>query len=222
MLGALRLGGLVNLLSHPVVSGFTAAAALIIGASQLQHLVGFELSATTVLGKFSEVILGIGNTHGLTFLVGALAIATIVVLKRVRPKWPGALITVVAGIFASYFFELKAMGVATLGEVPSGLPRPGYPDNLSWSEIQRFLHRAHHRTIALWNRSPPPKSMRAPIDIASRHPRLFAKLREYNSLALRCIRRWRRVVHAAVNAASGAKSKLAGWSRARRMPRAHR
>ncbi|MGC6416013.1 MAG: SulP family inorganic anion transporter [Bradymonadia bacterium] len=213
LLGALRLGGLVNLLSHPVVSGFTAAAALIIGASQLQHLVGFELSATTVLGKFSEVILGIGNTHGLTFLVGALAIATIVVLKRVRPKWPGALITVVAGIFASYFFELKAMGVATLGEVPSGLPRPGYPDNLSWSEIQAVASIALTIALIAFMESISAAKVYARANRYSISPtrELFAQgFANVTASLFGAYVVGGALSRTAVNAASGAKSKLAG------------
>jgi len=44
LLGVFRLGFLVNFLSHPVISGFTSAAALIIGLSQLKHLLGVEIA----------------------------------------------------------------------------------------------------------------------------------------------------------------------------------
>ena len=131
-LAALQLGNLVNLLSHPVVSGFTAAAALIIGASQLQHLFGFKIdNAGSAPETLYQVIIGIEKTHILTLIIGVVAVVMIVGFKRVKPKWPGALITVVSGILASYFFDFSAVGVSTLGTVPSGLPTPEIPSNLS-------------------------------------------------------------------------------------------
>jgi SulP family sulfate permease len=136
ILGCLRLGGLVNLLSHPVVSGFTAAAALIIGASQLEHLFGFSLpKGLSAPETFYYTATGIADTHGMTLLVGVLALALIKGLGRWRPTWPAALITVTLGIAAAYFLDLAAYGVTTLGAVPSGLPIPSLPEGLSWSTL---------------------------------------------------------------------------------------
>ncbi len=121
-----------NFLSHPVVSGFTSAAALIIGASQLKHLFGFDIpSGSSVLETVYDLTQGISQTHVPTFVVGSGAIAIIVGLKRFRPKWPGALIAVLIGIGCSYLLDFTALGVSTLGDVPGGLPMPAVPEDLS-------------------------------------------------------------------------------------------
>ncbi|HAN31792.1 MAG TPA: sodium-independent anion transporter, partial [Myxococcales bacterium] len=137
LLGTLRLGGLVNLLSHPVVSGFTAAAALIIGTSQLKHVFGFDVpGGRSVLETLSHIAAHLGETHLPTLVVGALAIGVLLGVKRWRPKWPAALIAVLAGIVASYGLDFAGLGVATLGEVPSGLPTPKLPEGLSVEALQ--------------------------------------------------------------------------------------
>lgn len=138
LLGALRLGGLVNLLSHPVVSGFTAAAAFIIGASQLKHLLGFDVPGDgTVIQTVVHIGAHISETHLLTLIVGVAAIGTLVGIKCWFPRWPAALVAVVVGILSSYLFDFAALGVETLGDVPSGLPMPKVPEGLSLASVQQ-------------------------------------------------------------------------------------
>ena len=137
IMGVFRLGGLVNLLSHPVVSGFTTAAAFIIGVSQLHYLVGFYTPAgaspfRTLVYLFDNL----GKTNLASLFVGLGAIAIIVLIQKRRPELPAALITVVAGILGSYLFDFSSMGIATLGSIPSGLPRPAIPENLSMESLQ--------------------------------------------------------------------------------------
>jgi len=137
VMGVFRLGGLVNLLSHPVVSGFTAAAALIIGASQLQHLVGFHTPANlSPLGTVGYIGSNASGINLPTLFVGLGAIGIIIGIKHWKPKLPAALITVVAGIIASYLLGLSSYGVATLGYIPSGLPIPKIPDNLNMEMLE--------------------------------------------------------------------------------------
>jgi len=128
LLGLFRLGFLVNFLSHPVVSGFTAAAALIIGFSQLRHLFGLNLPQTQ---RAYEVLYHIGlqwrEIQLPTLLLGLSGLAIILVSRRIHKKIPGALLAVVAGIAVTTLFSLEAYGVKVLGEVPAGLP------HLVWS-----------------------------------------------------------------------------------------
>lgn len=146
-MGLLRAGFLVNFMSHPVISGFTSAAALIIGLSQLKHLLGLDLPRshhihTVLLGAAERL----GEVHLATLLLGAGAIAALLLLKRWRPTFPGALLVVVAGTLAVVGLDLSSGGVAIVGEVPGGLPDLGLPP-LEFDSITSLLPTA--LTIAL-------------------------------------------------------------------------
>ena len=129
ILAVTRMGGLVNLLSHPVVSGFTGAAAIIIGTSQLRHLFGFDVPrGRSVVNSLRDIGANLDQTVPPQMAVGLLAIALLVALKRFAPRLPAALITVSLGVAASWVLDLEGAGVAVLGEVPAGLPVPRWPE----------------------------------------------------------------------------------------------
>ncbi|NTV94613.1 MAG: STAS domain-containing protein [Thiobacillus sp.] len=95
-LGLFKLGVVVNFLSHPVIVGFTNAAAIIIGLSQVSKLFGLSMGRSEhFLNDIWEVALQLGDTHLPTLAMGALAIAMMWAVKRYKPKWPGVLIAVV-------------------------------------------------------------------------------------------------------------------------------
>lgn len=122
-LGALRMGFLVNFLSRPVISGFTSAAALIIGASQFKHMFRLELPSTHHVHKvILQVIQQSGHIHSMTLVLGVLSVAALLGLKRKFPKVPRALVVVVASTAAVQAFSLAGQGVQIVGKVPSGLP----------------------------------------------------------------------------------------------------
>lgn len=128
LLGAFRMGFLVNFLSHPVVSGFTSAAAFIIGFSQLKHLLRIDIPGsqqihTILLHTFRNI----SDIHLDSLLIGSACIALLLALRRWRPNLPGALIVVVLSTLAVWFFDWHENGVKIVGEVPQGLPRPVLP-----------------------------------------------------------------------------------------------
>ncbi|MCO6493196.1 MAG: solute carrier family 26 protein [Phaeodactylibacter sp.] len=130
LLGAFRLGFLVNFLSHPVISGFTSAAALIIGLSQLKHLLGIKLERSHYVHEILiEAGARIGELNITTFLIGILGIVLIMGAKRINKAIPGPLLAVVFGILAVWGLGLTEQGVKIVGDVPSGLPSfvvPGF------------------------------------------------------------------------------------------------
>ena len=135
VLGAGRLGFLVNFLSHSVLVGFTAAAAIIIGFSQAKHLFGISTERKdhfydTVL----EVIDNLSATNGTTLTLGAAALVVLFVLKRFAPLVPAALVVVVGSILTVELFDLESRGVAVVGDIPDSLPAFGLP-NLDGSLI---------------------------------------------------------------------------------------
>ncbi|MCB9763200.1 MAG: solute carrier family 26 protein [Alphaproteobacteria bacterium] len=137
-MGIARLGFLVNLLSHPVISGFTSAAALIIGLSQLKHLLGVPLARSHHVHEIAlEAVSRAGEIHPVTLLIGVAGMAALMALKRWKPAFPGALVVVGAASLAVWGLGLADAGVAIVGEVPSGLPAPALPplDAETWTAL---------------------------------------------------------------------------------------
>jgi len=125
LLGVLRTGFLVNFVSRPVISGFTSAAAIIIGVNQLANLTGTSIAKHNRIQQFiSAASDTITEIHAPTLLLGVGAILLIVVANRLRKKTklPAALIVVVVGILGCMSLGLDTYGVAIVGEIPQGLP----------------------------------------------------------------------------------------------------
>ncbi|WP_456420385.1 SulP family inorganic anion transporter [Lutibacter sp.] len=121
--GIFRLGFLVNFLSKPVISGFTSAAALIIGLNQLKHVFGVNMQRNNqlqylILDAFNQIKF----INWLTFAIGIGSILLLVIFKKYAKKLPGALIVVVLGILIVKFFNLNDYGVKIVGDIPKGLP----------------------------------------------------------------------------------------------------
>ena len=126
--GLLRMGFLVTFLSRPVISGFTSAAAIIIGLSQLKHFLGTEVQGNNLVSVFLQnVSATINHTNLVTLAIGLGAVGLIVLVKKLNKAVPGALLAVVLGISGAYFLGLEEMGVMIAGEVPSGLPKFNIP-----------------------------------------------------------------------------------------------
>ncbi|MEZ4717597.1 MAG: solute carrier family 26 protein [Caldilineaceae bacterium] len=139
-MGLMRIGFLVNFLSHPVLVGFTAAAAIVIGFSQVKHLLGISLPRTE---RFYEQVLytaqNLGGTNLVTLAIGLGSIAILLFFKHrmtrvllgmgMSPAWAlpiaksAPLVIVVLGTLLVRLFNLDATaGVKIVGAVPAGLP----------------------------------------------------------------------------------------------------
>lgn len=122
-LGLLRLGFLLNFLSHAVISGFTSAAAIIILLSQLGHLLGIPStsghSAFHLLLGFAQ---GVGATHAVTLIIGLISLAILILFKWKAPRFPAPIVVVASSILLVYLFGLDRYGVSVVGHVPKGLP----------------------------------------------------------------------------------------------------
>ena len=124
ILGFLRLGILVDFLSHPVVIGFINAAAIVISSLQISKLFGIEnISGAHLYETLWNLILAIpSQSHMPTVAMGMFSLFLLVVLKKIAPKLPGILITVVITTVVSWLLGFDKMGGMIVGEVSSGLP----------------------------------------------------------------------------------------------------
>ncbi|MCK5336616.1 MAG: SulP family inorganic anion transporter [Gammaproteobacteria bacterium] len=125
-LGALRLGAIVNFLSHPVIVGFTNAAALFIGLTQISKVFGVAMpggaSDHFLTVRIWGVVQNLDQTHISTLMMGIAAFAIMILLKKYFPKYPGVLIAVVATTLTSYLIGFEEMGGKVVGSIPEGLP----------------------------------------------------------------------------------------------------
>ena len=139
LMGVFRMGFLVNFLSHPVLSGFTSAAALIIGASQIKNLLGLDLPRTKqVFEILSGTIQNVSEISVYTALIGFGSIVTLILLKRWKKTFPSALIVVVAGTVVTALLGLSNQGVEIVGTVPIGLPSFEVP-GLNMSDFSSLI-----------------------------------------------------------------------------------
>jgi SulP family sulfate permease len=121
-----RIGFLADFLSHPVIVGFTAAAGLIIGASQLKSLLGIKVPRTDDFGPtIAEVVRHLDETSWATLAVGLGCIALLLGFRQFLPRWPGALIVVALSVAAVRLLDLPHHGVAVVGTIPRTLPGLG-------------------------------------------------------------------------------------------------
>ena len=128
LFGAFRLGGLVSLLSRPVLSGFVSAAAVLICASQVKSLFGLEMPRTAYLHDTAyAVFTNLDTFHWPTALLGIGTLLLLAAGKRFAPKWPVMLVWIVVATLLVYLFRLDLTGIAVVGEVPAGLPPFGLP-----------------------------------------------------------------------------------------------
>ncbi len=128
-LGLLRLGVLVDFLSHPVVVGFTNAGVIIIATAQMGKVFGVsaqkeEWHFLTVWNTLQAMAQGV---HWPTVGLAALSFAIIYAVRRLRPRWPSVLVAVAVATMVSWLTGFGAAGGRVIGEIPTGLPRLTLP-----------------------------------------------------------------------------------------------
>lgn len=137
--GVLRLGVLMNLLSHPVLMGFVNAAAILITLSQIPTLFGVVSPATGhIVTDAWQVLAKAGNWHGYSVALGLSALALLITFRRFAPKSPGVLISAALLTFVSYAFGYADTGGHIVGDVPQGLPSVSLPA-IEWNRWLELL-----------------------------------------------------------------------------------
>ncbi|MBF0294921.1 MAG: sulfate permease [Magnetococcales bacterium] len=127
-LGLLRLGVVVNFLSHPVIVGFTNAAALIIGLSQFSKILGVKMGRSDhFLQDIWGVLQQLGSTHWPSLIFGVVAFTLMFTLKKKAPRLPNVLIAVALTTLASWLLGYENAGGKVVGAIPDGLPSVTLP-----------------------------------------------------------------------------------------------
>lgn len=134
VLGIVRFGWLLNLVTSPVLNGFTQAAALLILASQLPALLGLRTTWNAVAASPS-----LHHFDGTAAAFGLGSLALLMLARRLRPSFPTAIVVVGLAGALSWAVGFADADGAVVGALPAGLPVPYWPGWLSWDEFGSLL-----------------------------------------------------------------------------------
>src|SRR5262249_14203480 len=143
------LAFLADFLSRSVLVGFLPGVGIQVAAGQLAGMLGVPGGGAGTIDEALTALSQIGQTNVPTLVVSLAVLAVIVVLRRVAPRVPGALLAVAGSIAASSALDLAARGVTPLGPVPGGLPALGLP-RVDWASTPPLLGQLLSTTFAMF------------------------------------------------------------------------
>jgi sulfate permease, SulP family len=133
-----RLGFLADFLSRTVLVGFLTGVGIQVAVAMLGDMLGVAINARNTIQQAWELVRGIPHLNVPTLILSLFVVVTILAGRRTAPRIPVALILVVASIAASRVWNLAALGMATIGPIPGGLPSVS-PLPASWSDVPQLL-----------------------------------------------------------------------------------
>ncbi|MGG7572872.1 SulP family inorganic anion transporter [Streptomyces sirii] len=132
---AARLGFVADLLSRPVLIGYLAGVALIMMVDQLTKLTGVPTEGSGFFPKLVSFAQNLAQAHPVTVIFSAGTLIFLYLVTRLRWGVPGPLLALVLGTAVVAAFDLQDRGLAVIGEIPAGLPRPDLPDLSSLPQL---------------------------------------------------------------------------------------
>jgi len=127
--GLVRLGALVNFVSHTVVVGFTAGAALLIATSQMKNVLGIQIpKGESFIHTWYDVWLGVPNIQINVVIIALATLFIALASKKFMPKLPNLLIGLVAGTGLGFLLNDPQNPIALVGTIPGQLPPVSIPD----------------------------------------------------------------------------------------------
>ena len=136
--GVLRTGWMTDLISRPVITGFTIGLSILVIVSELPHLLGVTPKSNELFPKLTSTLSQITDANLWTVAIGVVALSVVFVGPRISPRIPWALLLMVAGIFGAAWLHPQNADIETLGAIPAGLPVPSVP-GISMSDLPAVL-----------------------------------------------------------------------------------
>ena len=129
VLGVARMGALVNFVSHSVVVGFTAGAAILIATSQLKHFLGIKIPAgESFLHTWQDIYRQLDNINPYVTTIAAVTLIAGVLFTRFKPRWPGMLFAMIIGSLLAALLAYETRDIQLVGSLPAQLPPFSIPD----------------------------------------------------------------------------------------------
>ncbi len=140
--GLARLGAMVNFVSHTVVIGFTAGAAILIASTQLKHITGiFVPKGESFIHTLVDLYQGSSDTNFYLVTIALVTLITAVLVKKFLPKLPNLLLGMIVGSVLALYFKEFTSDIRLVGEIPAHLPPLSMP-NFSFATIQMLAPEA--------------------------------------------------------------------------------
>lgn len=137
--GALRLGRFVNFISHSVMIGFTAAAALLIMVSQLKDALGVTAPrAHSIIEQVTGLVKALGSTNVMALSIAGATLASLIAVRAFAPKLPAFIIALAVGSLVGVAIDAEAHGVRMVGALPSVTPEFAVP-TISFAYVQTLV-----------------------------------------------------------------------------------
>jgi SulP family sulfate permease len=136
--GWLKLGGVAEFLSNPVMLGFMNGAAVVIIISQVGKLCGIALHQDETLPNLLEWLRRIKETNGLTLAMGLGGIGVLAILRWLKAPVPGTVVVFAAALLAGRWLDFAGMGMAVIGAVDTAIPTP-VPPELSLADAGKLV-----------------------------------------------------------------------------------
>ena len=133
-----RLGFVAEFLAKPVLAGYVVGLGMVIAVGQVPALLGLSIDADGFFAKAAEIVFDLPDAQAWTVVVGVGTLTMLLVLQRVAPRAPGALIAVVVGVLASRALDLADDDVALVGSITVSFPELGPPD-LHVDDLERLI-----------------------------------------------------------------------------------
>ena len=127
--GIARLGALVNFVSHTVVIGFTAGAAILIATSQMKHITALEMpKGESFINIWIDLFKGVGDINPYVLVIAMLTLGVAITARKLMPKSPYLLIAMIVGSVAALLLKNYTDGIRLVGEIPAHLPPLSSPE----------------------------------------------------------------------------------------------
>ncbi len=133
-----KLGFLADFLSRTVLVGFLAGVGLQVATAVLGGMLGLEIASHRTLGQLAEVLAHLRHVNRPTLLISFVVVAGILTIRGFVPKFPAAMLFVIAAIFASKLWNFAGHGITVIGAVMGGLPHFVLP-SVTWREAESLV-----------------------------------------------------------------------------------
>lgn len=139
VLGLVRMGSLVNFVSHTVIVGFTAGAAILIAVKQFKHVLGIEIDKGLSFPETIQAIgMDIGATNPYVLLIAVVTLVSAVIFRRFLPRWSYMLLAMALGSVLCYFMDGESHGVKLIDNISVSLPPPVSNPFFSWETFSKI------------------------------------------------------------------------------------
>ena len=140
--GLAKFGLLVNFVSHNVVIGFTAGAAILIASSQIPYILGIHIPrGEGFINTWIDLYSGVGEFNIYLLIVGLGTLVSAIIIKLIRPKFPYLLIGMFVGGFLAFYLSSFTDSIETVGVMPAYFPPLSSP-NFSLSSLKSLAPEA--------------------------------------------------------------------------------